>query len=97
MTKTLTNYDTKLIMTVKSFMVQAIKHVIEVCHFNSFPPYSNICEQGWSLPEWSLLKDSTLRGGLSIFLTNIKQGCKGLTVITTVESFMVQATEPNCW
>jgi len=26
-----------------------------VCNIQSFPPKPNICEQGKSLPEWSLL------------------------------------------
>ncbi len=30
-----------------------------VCHSQSLLPQSNVCKQGWSLPEWSPLGDST--------------------------------------
>ncbi len=30
-----------------------------VCHYQSRPPQSSICKQGWSLPGWSPLRYST--------------------------------------
>ncbi len=53
-----------LSLVQKIFFARYCYHVVisqSVCHLHSLLPlYSDICEKVWSLPEWSLLRDSTL-------------------------------------
>jgi hypothetical protein len=50
--------------TIKPFPAVFCRIVIRlsVCHCQSLSPWSNICRQGWSLPQWSGLQDSTVMG-----------------------------------
>ncbi len=72
---------------------------VRVYHSKSLPHYSSICRQGWSLPVWSPLWDSTLMVGsqpcLQIFncvwkVTNTLAYCD-TGKITAIKSFRVNA------
>ncbi len=114
-TNTLAYYDTATITAVKSLTVQALGHFEtfygsicccklisqSVCHSHSLPPQSNICGQGWSIPEWNPLLDSTpmigsqhcpqiLDQGGSVEVTNTRAYYDTAT-ITAVKSLTVQA------
>ncbi len=79
---TLAYFITKLITSVKSFngtgprCRSCCRIVISqsVCHCHLLPPQSSICRQGWSLPEWSHLWDSTLMVGSQLCQQILDQG-----------------------
>ena len=74
-----------------------IKISQSVCKSHSLPPQSNIWRQGWSLPEWNYLHDSTLMVGSKPCPQVLDQGVsvkhsayQDAAIIMAVRIFIVQ-------